>query len=173
MKTNHLMAGIAVFAIIALNCAKSPDEIVTIKQYPISDLQGVIARTGVEFDPQISSDGNGSLHITTTDSTTIKLFETGDLDIENARLIYRAKLKTIELTGPAYLEMWCSFPGKGEFFSRGLNNPLLGTNDWSSAETPFMLQKGENPDNVKLNLVIAGAGEVWIDDIKLIKAPLQ
>lgn len=37
---------------------------------------------------------------------------------------------------------------------------------------PFFLQKGENPDNVKLNLVIEGKGTVWIDDIHLYKGPL-
>ncbi len=65
------------------------------------------------------------------------------------------------------------FPGKGEFFSRGLQNPISGTTGWVTEETPFFLKKGENPDNVKLNLVINGTGTVWIQDIKLIKAPPQ
>jgi hypothetical protein len=39
-------------------------------------------------------------------------------------------------------------------------------------ETPFFLKKGENPDNVKINLVVNGKGSVWIDDIRLVKAPL-
>lgn len=44
---------------------------------------------------------------------------------------------------------------------------------WTTVETPFFLQKGQNPDNIKLNLVVNGKGTVWIDDIKLIKGPLQ
>jgi hypothetical protein len=36
-------------------------------------------------------------------------------------------------------------------------------------ETPFFLKKGENPNNVKLNLVIDGKGMVWIDDIRLFR----
>jgi hypothetical protein len=40
-------------------------------------------------------------------------------------------------------------------------------------ETPFFLKKGENPDNVKLNLVINGKGTAWIDDIRVLKGPLQ
>ena len=65
------------------------------------------------------------------------------------------------------------FGDKGEFFSRGLQSPLSGTTDWSTGETPFFLKKGENPDNVKLNLVIDGKGTVWIDDIHLFKGPLK
>jgi hypothetical protein len=40
-------------------------------------------------------------------------------------------------------------------------------------ETPFFLKRGEKPDNVKLNVVINGTGTVWIDDVKLLKGPLQ
>jgi len=102
----------------------------------------------------------------------IRLFEIGDIDVENARLIYQAKLRTEDVEGKVYLEMWNHFPNKGEFFSRSLQNPLTGTTDWVTEETPFFLKKGENPDNVKLNLVIDGKGTVWIDDIRLIKESL-
>jgi hypothetical protein len=62
-----------------------------------------------------------------------------------------------------------SFLGIGEFFSRGLQTPLTGTTDWTTEETLLFLEKGENPDNVKLNLVINGKGTAWIDDIRLLK----
>jgi hypothetical protein len=39
--------------------------------------------------------------------------------------------------------------------------------------SPKEVKKGENPDNVKLNLVINGKGTPWIDDIRLLKAPLR
>jgi len=71
------------------------------------------------------------------------------------------------------LEMWCHFPGQGEYFSRGLHAPLTGSNEWSSQETVFFLKEGENPDNIKLNLVVNGTGTVWIDNIKVLKAPIQ
>lgn len=41
-----------------------------------------------------------------------------------------------------------------------------------SQPSPFFLQKGENPDNVKLNLVIKGKGTAWIDDIRVMQGPL-
>jgi hypothetical protein len=85
---------------------------------------------------------------------------------------YRAKLKTENLTEQAYLEMWCRLPGKGEFFSRGLAHTVTGSNDWASYETPFLLKKGEKPDLIKLNLVVKGAGKVWVKDVELLKGPL-
>jgi hypothetical protein len=136
-------------------------------------MQGILTRSGVRIDKDISSDGNGSLRVTSTRPTVIRLFETGDIDVENARLVYRARLRTEDVEGQVYLEMWCRFPGKGEFFSRGIQTPLTGTTEWTTAETPFFLKKGENPDNVKLNLVINGKGTAWIDDIRLLTAPLK
>jgi hypothetical protein len=108
-----------------------------------------------------------------TKPTVIRLFEVRDLNVEDARLIYQARVRTENVQGQVYLEMWCHFPGKGEFFSRGLQSPLTGTTDWTTEETPFFLNKGENPDYVKLNLVINGKGTAWIDDIKLLKGPLK
>lgn len=146
---------------------------VELKRFPLDKMDGIITQSGVQFDKQISSDGNGSLRIEATQSTTIRLFETGDIDIENARLIYQAKVRTENVKGQIYLEMWCHFPGLGESFSRGLATPLSGSTEWTTEETPFFLEAGENPDNVKLNLVINGKGTAWIDDIRLLKGPLK
>jgi hypothetical protein len=148
-----------------------PGEIVVteIRQYPLDNTEGLITQSGVGIDKIISSDGNGSLRIEATEPTTIRLFETGDMDVENTRLIYQAEVRTENVEGKVYLEMWCRFSGKGEFFSRGLMTPLTGTTNWTNLETPFLLKKGENPDNIKLNLVTTGKGMVWIDDVCLLK----
>lgn len=102
----------------------------------------------------------------------IRLFEIANPGVEDCMVIYRAKLKSEGLEGQAYLEMWCRFSGKGEFFSRGLQNPLSGSNEWASYETPFFLKKGENPDLIKINLVVKGTGKVLIKDVELLKASL-
>ena len=136
---------------------------------PVSDLAGVLTRSGVELDTDVSSDGNGSLKLVAAGPTTFRIFELNDIDVEDARLAYRARLRTEGVRGQAYLEMWCRIPGGGEFFSRALHAPLTGTTEWTSQETPFFLEKGQNPDNVKLNLVIDGSGTVWLDQIVLAK----
>jgi F0F1-type ATP synthase membrane subunit c/vacuolar-type H+-ATPase subunit K len=148
-------------------------DVVVLRQYALNDTQGLITQSGIGIDKQISSDGNGSLRIEAAEPTTIRLFETGEMDIENARLIYQARVRTENVVGQVYLEMWCHFPVGGEFFSRGLVSSLTGTTDWTTLETPFMLKKGQEPDNVKLNLVINGHGTVWIDDIRLLKGPFE
>jgi len=147
--------------------------VIEFKHYPLDSMEGLIAQSGVTIDKQISSDGNGSLRIEATEPTTIRLFEIGDIDIENAHLIYQARVRTEDVEGQAYLEMWCHIAGLGDFFSRGLDRPLTGSTDWVTEETPFLLKEGQNPDNVKLNLVINGKGTVWIDDIRLLKGPLK
>jgi len=152
---------------------KQGSVVTELEAFALDDMQGLITQSGISIDKVVSSDGNGSLRIDATEPTTIHLFETGDIDIENARLIYQATVQTENVEGQVYLEMWCNFPGKGEFFSKGLMNPLVGTTDWTTMETPFLLKGGENPYNVKLNLVITGKGTVWIDDIRLLKGILQ
>jgi hypothetical protein len=158
---------------VSAGCSKPSQEVVELKRFSIDSLEGIITQSGVEFDKEVSSDGKGSLRIVAKEPTVVKLFELGDIDIENARLIYQAKVRTEGVEGQVFLEMWCHFPGKGEFFSRGLQTPLTGTTNWTTEETPFFLKKGENPDNVKLNLVINGKGTAWIDDIRVLKGPLQ
>ncbi len=161
------------FLLSSVGCSQKRPPAQDLMHYSLDSLDGVISRTGVSFDSGISSDGNGSLHLVTSDSTTIRLFETGDLDVENAVLRYQAMVRTKDVQGRVYLEMWCGFPGMGEYFSRGLNSQLTGSQEWNPQETSFFLKKGENPKRVKLNLVVTGPGEVWVDDIHLTAAPLE
>jgi len=93
------------------------------------------------------------------------------LDIEAAKLIYRAVVKS-ELDGVAFLEMWAHV-GEGQYFSKGMNDPIEGESDWMSIQTPFMFRKGQKPEKVTLNLVINGTGTVWIDDVVLSREPLD
>ena len=155
-------------------CKSQPERIEStdVEHYPIDSLEGVVMERRVQFDEEITSDGNGSFRINAEEPIAVRLYETGDIDIENAQLIYEAQVRTEGVVGQVYLEMWCVFADKGEFFSRALRAPISGTKDWRVQRTPFFLKKGENPDNVKLNLVINGIGKAWIDDIHLKKAPL-
>lgn len=177
MSAKQLLS-LSVFMMTALSlllcthgCSK-PKKTVELRYFPIDNMTGIITRSNVEIDTTISCDGKGSLRITAPDSTVVRLFEVGDVDVENATLIYQAKVRCENEEGLVYLEMWCSFPGAGEYFSRGLMQPITGNSDWATMETPFFLKRGQNPDNVKLNLVITGKGTVWIDDVKLLAGPL-
>jgi len=166
-----LVVGLSMLMVFALFGCKP--KVVEIKKFPLDSMEGVITQSGSEFDRNVSSDGKGSLKINVTAPTVVHLFETGDIDAEDARLLYQAKVRTEGIEGQVFLEMWCHIPGKGDFFSRNLQSPLTGTMNWTSVEALFFLKKGENPDNVKLNVLINGKGSVWIDDIRLIKGPLN
>jgi hypothetical protein len=127
--------------------------------------------TTIQTDSEIKTEGKGSVRITTKYPTTVCLGEINGLDVESAKLLYTAKVKS-ELDGVAFLEMWAHVGG-GQYFSRGMNDTIKGKTDWKSIQTPFMFQKGQNPDKVILNLVINGKGTVWIDDVVLSKVPLK
>lgn len=107
------------------------------------------------------------------ENQTIHFFELPDPDVDQCMLTYRAQLKTEDVLGKVYLEMWCRLPGKGEFFSKGLHNVLEGTNDWESYEIPFYLKQGQKPDLLKLDLTIEGSGSAWVKDIQVLQTPLK
>ncbi len=154
-----------------VSCSKPPLREEPLFREPVSDLSRVLTKAGVEFDSGTTSDGTGSIKISAVDSTTVRLYDVGDIDVENARLVYRARLRTEGVQGQVYLEMWCRFPGQGEFFSRALHAPLTGSTEWTSQETHFVVDRGQNPDHIALNIVITGRGSVWVDDIALLKVP--
>jgi len=165
------MAVLAMSACTSSQQSQSPP--IELKHFALDSLEGVRATTGVSFDPQTSADGKGSLQVDATQPMTVPLFEVTDVSIENATLIYQASLQSKNLDGKAYLEMWVRLPGKGEFFSRGLDRPITGTMSWMTVATPFFLQTGQKPDLIRLNLVVQGKGRVWIDDVHLMRAPPQ
>jgi hypothetical protein len=104
---------------------------------------------------------------------SIPLFEVGQPAVDQCLLVYRAKIRTENLDGRAYLEMWSRLGGR-EHFSKGVgfDQAASGTTDWTTYETPFLLQSGEKPDLVKLNVAIEGSGTVWVKDVELLVAPL-
>ncbi len=110
---------------------------------------------------------DGGWKLTAKATRTVRLFEVPTPNFAPGPFFFRAKLRTENVVGRTYLEMWNRFPGKGEFFSKGLDKAISGTNDWAEYEIPFLLKPGEEPDLVKLNVVIEGTGTVWIKDIEL------
>ena len=156
--------------ILVTSCAPpTPSEDILLR-IPIQSPSDLLTHSGVSIDPLISSDGNGSARIESSEPITIRIAELEPPPFDTARIIYRARLRTQGLAGKTYLEMWCSFTGQGEYFSRSLHDPVTGTTEWTTIQTPFILQENQVPNRIRLNLVIDGAGTVWIDDVVLSKA---
>ena len=120
----------------------------------------------------VSADMDG-WQIVASSAQTVRLFEVADPGTENCLITYRAQMKTENLQKGAYLEMWCRFTGRGEFFSKGFHHRVKGTNDWASYEIPFSLKKGQRPDLIKLNIVLEGSGTVWVRNLELLHTPFQ
>ena len=115
----------------------------------------------------VTNASDGSWLIDSQQTQVVRLFEVPVSEIDDCVVFYRAKLKSENLQGRAFLEMWCLMAGGGEFFSRGLDNVVTGTNNWASFATPFFLKKGERPEMFRLNISIEGKGKLWIKDVEL------
>ncbi|OGC95776.1 MAG: hypothetical protein A2W25_00430 [candidate division Zixibacteria bacterium RBG_16_53_22] len=165
-----LVSFVALLGAIGITCSKS--DITVVRSFPLDKLDEVIAGSNVAIDKEITSDGKGSLRVEASNAITVPLFEVRDLNIDNARIFYQARIRTENVIGQVFLEMLVHLPGRGESFSRSQQTLVSGTTDWTTQETPFFLKSGERPDYIKLNLVINGQGTAWIDDIKLVKGPL-
>lgn len=147
----------------------TPSLAAELKKLSLDDASTIGLR--IQTDSMIKVEGKGSVKITTLWPTIVCLGEVTGLNIENAKLIYTARVKS-ELEGTAFLEMWAHVRG-GKYFSKGMNNPIQGKSDWKTIQTPFMFQKGQRPDKLTLNVVINGKGTLWIDDIVLSREPLK
>src|SRR5207237_10555536 len=77
----------------------APASPVELKHFSLDSLEGVRATTGVSFDPQISSDGKGSLRSEASQPLTVRLFEVNDVRMENEALLDRASVQSVALGG--------------------------------------------------------------------------
>jgi hypothetical protein len=164
----YFIVSFALFLLTLLSCGiqtKSTE----LKHLPMDDLNGIIAQSGIQFDKAVSSDGNGSIKIEASGPIVIPLYNIDDVRVDDAQIIYEAKVKSESLNGQTYLEMWCVSKDKGEYYSRGFDSAIAGTTGWQTIKTVFLLRKNEMPDQIKLNVVVNGVGTVWIDDIHLSK----
>lgn len=166
MKRNWLVVvGIVAVACLA-QCSVQAQEM---KRLGLDDTSSL--GLTVQADEETKAEGKASIRMTTLWPTTVCVGVVPGLDVEDAQLIFKAKVKT-DLQGSAFLEMWVQV-GEGQYFSKGMNDPVTGKSDWKTIQTPFQFQKGQKPDKVTLNIVINGQGTVWIDDIVLSKEPLK
>jgi hypothetical protein len=154
---------LSIFIVLALTASSVYSE--DLKKLSLDDASAI--GTTIQTDARIKAEGNGSVKITTQWPTTICIGELSGINVENAKLIYKAKVKS-DLDGTAYLEMWAHVGG-GQYFSRGMNDVVSQKTDWKVIQTPFLLQKGQKPDKVTLNIVVNGKGTVWVDDVVVSK----
>lgn len=135
----------------------------TLRAFRIGDR--TIAESGVSVD-------DDAWRIEVREAGSVPLFELAEPGVEQSMITYSAELRSVDVDGGAYLEMWCRFPGRGEFFSKGLHQKAKGTTGWSSYQVPFYLKAGERPDLIRLNVAFDGPGIVWVRNVELLRTPL-
>lgn len=164
-----LCCAAAAMGLVACDSGSGIPQEQTLASQPVDGDESAISGELVKFDKKTSADGNGSWRIDARGETQARLLDVPLSGVDDTRLVYRAKMRAEALNGKAYLEMWARLPDQNEYFSRNINAPLTGTTDWVSVQTPFLLKKGEQPDLIKLNVVVEGAGRIWIDEIELVQ----
>jgi hypothetical protein len=164
-KTRLVVAGIVAVALLVQTSAQAQE----LKKLSLDDASSI--GLTIQTDASVKTEGKASVKIMTAWPTIVCLGEVTGLAVEDAKLVFKAKVKTA-LEGDAFLEMWVQVGG-GQYFSKGMNDPAKGKSDWKTIQTPFMFQKGQKLDKITLNIVINGKGTVWVDDIVLSKEPLK
>lgn len=178
MRTYLLLTALTVLSLGA-GCYETSETGTNMIRYPVDNMDGLVTQTGVEIDGEITADGNGSLAVETDSPLTVELYRVRDIDLDNTRVVYKARLKTQDLAGSddmkgiAYLEMKATFPDGEELVARGPRIPPSGTTDWGPGDAILYIDKGESPREIELNMVVDGTGKVWVDDIVLEYRPLR
>ena len=92
--------------------------------------------------------------------------------VDGAGYAIWGKIRYTGVQGAGYLEMWSVFPG-GRYFSRTMETEgpvarMTGNSGWRTFEIPFRIQDGVPPSRLEVNLILPGAGTVWIDSLQLV-----
>ena len=151
----------------------SVDGPIELAHFPLSD-GAIPAGADAVFDPNVSQDGGGSLRVETDQGGSLRLYVLDDLGIVQGAVVYTGFLRSSGLNGQAMLEMWCQ-PAEGDAaFVRSAAQSVAGDSDWTPQEIRFSRPElCRNPVSIELNVLIQGAGTVWIDDLRLWSIPLE
>ncbi len=124
--------------------------------------------TRVTTDTTVRTEGGASIRVRTRWPTVINIDEATRIGaVDGGVLVFQANLRARALDGTAYLEMWCHLADGSRYFARGLDSTVSGSTEWTEVRAVFRLAPGGRPSRVTLNLVINGAGTVWIDEARL------
>ena len=112
------------------------------------------------------------LEVTATEAGPVRLFEMPLDRIDQSVITYRYSIKADSLASNVYPEMWTRVAGSDEFFSRGLDDKVHGTFNWTSVEISAVVEKDEFADLVKLNVVFEGPGTIRLTGIEVLAMPV-
>lgn len=111
------------------------------------------------------------------DGLTCTLLKIEDPGVFETTYALVGLVRTRDVEGEGYLEMWSHFPGRGPFFSRGLESGgpaghLGDSEDWRTFVLPFRVvdrPETDRPTRLVLNVVLPGRGEVLLGPVRLVE----
>ena len=124
-----------------------------------------VVRT-IEIDPQPTiADEAGTTH------ALARLDAPG---VAGPAYLVRGRVRTEDVIGIGFLEMWSDLGAQGRYFSRTLGSTgpmrnLAGTQDWRTFVLPFQLGDGPTPRALELNVVLPGSGKVFLEGLELVQ----
>jgi hypothetical protein len=147
---------------------------IEIAHYPLN-ADAVPSGADAVFDRDVSQDGGGSLRVVTgEDGGRLRLYRIDDVGPVDGALLYTGFLKSQDLQGMAYFELWCHPADGNPAFVRGVARRVEKSSDWKPQELSFSQPETcTDPVSVELNVVIQGAGTVWIDNLRLWDVPVE
>jgi hypothetical protein len=117
----------------------------------------------VEGAVEVTSSGTGR---------TFPLVAIADPVIRGNAYALTGRVRYRGVAGVGFLEMWSVFADGGRYFSRtvagdGPQARISGDSEWRDFELPFYLNGSKRPVRLELDLVLPGAGRVWIGPLEL------
>lgn len=160
-------------ACLAAGCGRggsTGSQPVEVARFPL-DAGDVPTGRAAAFDPEISSDGGGSLRVVVTDSTsggTLRLYELEDPAFPEGQVVLTGSLRSRGLQGQGILELRYQPRGENEAFVRGVRGLVSGDADWTPQEVRFEdPDLCREPESIRISLLVLGMGTVWVDDLRL------
>ncbi len=94
--------------------------------------------------------------------------------VTSSRYALRGQVRSEQMEGTGYLEMWSFLTGGGRYFSRTLagSGPLAsltGTSAWRPFLLPFDANEQGRPERLIVNVVFAGRGTVFLSPLELVQ----
>ena len=174
MKKRALMAALCLgLAACAPEQPTLPVSSEEIARFPLNSLSELASPDDFTIDTAVTTDTVGSARLDATEPIAVTLLELTDLDAQNATLTFEARLRSQDLEGLAHLEMEVYLPEQeAPIRTPGLGRMVSGSTEWGVATTSFYFQPTQQPVAVRLNLVVDGAGTVWVDEVRLLRTPL-
>ncbi len=110
-----------------------------------------------------------------TEPKTAGVFEQQAPGIAAMEYAVLGSIRYEDVAPGSYLEMWSRFPNGEAYFSRtlassGLLQRIEGTSPWRAFSLPFVSnEKLGAPSMLKVNVVFAGKGKIWLSPLRLVQ----